>query len=257
MSDGSNLQQDDGRGSDAATSAKAVTLHGKILDDVRNNILSGAWAPGHRIPFETDMAAHYGCSRMTVNKVLTRLADAGFLERRRRGGTIVRQPRSQSAVLAINDIEREILDRGQGYSYGLLSRRLRLSTAGDEGRLGLRRPGKVLHLKCIHAADGEPFCVEERLINLGAVPSAAAQDFGAVAPGGWLLRQVPWSTAEHTISAVNADDELASLLRRPSGDACLVIDRKTTLAGVAVTRARLAYSGAKHQLVAQFTPNEA
>ena len=52
---------------------KEGTLHSRILGDLEGKILSGAWAPGHRLPFEVDLAAQYGCSRMTVNKVMGQL----------------------------------------------------------------------------------------------------------------------------------------------------------------------------------------
>ena len=51
--------------------------------------MSGEWAPGHRIPFEHELATEYGCSRMTVNKALSQLARAGLIERRRRSGSFV------------------------------------------------------------------------------------------------------------------------------------------------------------------------
>ena len=31
---------------------ESISLHRRILSDIREKILSGAWAPGHRIPFE-------------------------------------------------------------------------------------------------------------------------------------------------------------------------------------------------------------
>ena len=69
---------------------RPATLHERILNEVRDNILRGAWPPGHRIPFETEMAAAYGVSRMTVNKVLTQLTREGYLERRRKSGTFAK-----------------------------------------------------------------------------------------------------------------------------------------------------------------------
>lgn len=234
---------------------KPATLHDRIIDDVKDNILGGVWMPGHRIPFETELAARYGCSRMTVNKALTELTKAGFLERRRRSGTVVRRPRTQSAVLEIADIEREITATGRAYAYALLFRGLRKATPDDRDRLELGEPAKVVGIRCMHFADGEPFCVEERLINLAVVPAAEHESFRDAAPGGWLLRQVPWSRAEHTISAVNADAELAGLLRLKPGAACLVVERRTRLAEASVTHARLCYPGTKHQLMAQFTPS--
>ncbi|MBW8787882.1 MAG: GntR family transcriptional regulator, partial [Rhizobium leguminosarum] len=42
------------------------TLHQRILSDIEGRIVSGDWPPGHRIPFEVDLATQYDCSRMTV-----------------------------------------------------------------------------------------------------------------------------------------------------------------------------------------------
>ena len=48
------------------------SLYQRILGDIRGRILSGEWPPGHRIPFEHELTEEYGCSRMTVNKALSR-----------------------------------------------------------------------------------------------------------------------------------------------------------------------------------------
>lgn len=71
--------------------------------------------------------AQYGCSRMTVNKVLGLLADAGMIERRRRTGSFVarQHPHLEQVALSIPDIEVEMTTRGHAYRFSLLSRQLR------------------------------------------------------------------------------------------------------------------------------------
>ncbi len=61
--------------------------------------------------------ARYGCSRMTVSKALSELAQADLIERRRRAGTFVRRPKFLSAVLKITDIRAEITALGRSYGY--------------------------------------------------------------------------------------------------------------------------------------------
>ena len=73
-------------------------LHQRIRDDIEAKIMSGEWAPGHRIPFEHELMAEYGCSRMTVNKVLSTLAVNGLITRRRRAGSVVAEPSTRQAV---------------------------------------------------------------------------------------------------------------------------------------------------------------
>lgn len=235
---------------------RPATLHERILTELRENILRGDWRPGDRIPFETDMANDYGVSRMTMNKVLTQLTREGYLERRRKVGTFVAKPRVQSAVMEIANIGEEIRERGESYSFETIAREVRTATAAELTALGLKDAGlRVVALECVHHADGEPFCHESRVINLAAVPAAESADFTTEQAGTWLLRQVPWSAAEHTIRAVTPAQRVLKLLALTAGTACLEIDRRTEFEGRPITFARLTYPGSKHQLVAQFAPH--
>ena len=107
---------------------------------------------------------------------------------------------------------------------------------------------------CRHFADGRPAALEDRLIVLAEVPEAESVDFRAESPGGWLLRHIPWHVAEHQIFALNANEEIASLLDINPGSACLVVDRQTWRVGVAVTAVRIWFPGDLQRLVARFTP---
>jgi GntR family transcriptional regulator, histidine utilization repressor len=234
---------------------KPPTLHQRILGDLEGRIVSGEWPPGHRIPFETELTEQFGCSRMTVNKVLTQLVAAGLIERRRKAGSFVVQPRSEAAVLAIHGIEAEVAALGLPYRYDLLLRRERASTAAEKLRLNLPSPARFLALTCRHVAGATPFCLEERLINLDAVPQARSADFVAEAPGVWLLSHVPWTVAEHHIKAVGVRGETATLLGLEPGTACLVVERQTWRGDQMVTAVRFSYPGDRHQLVARFSPS--
>ncbi len=232
--------------------ADEPTLYKRIRRDIETRILTGEWPPGHRIPFEHELMADYGCSRMTVNKALSELATADLIERRRRAGSFVRRPQHMSAVLKIADIRAEITALGRSYGYELMQCERRSTTAADRARLGVRKSGKVIAIACRHSADGVPFAVEDRLIDLEAVPEAATADFAAEPPGSWLLHHVPWTEAEHTISAVVADDRSAAALDIAIGAPCLVIDRYTWRSGRTLTAVRLLYPGDSHRLVARF-----
>jgi GntR family histidine utilization transcriptional repressor len=241
---------------DGGETTDTETLHQRILSDISEPILSGAWAPGHRIPFEHELAVQYGCSRMTVNKALSQLAKAGLIERRRRSGSFVRQPQSQAAVLEIHDIRTEVEALGLPYRYELESRESRRGTAQDRALLGLDSSSPVLALECRHFAGKRPFCHEARLISLTAVPDAAEEAFQDIAPGPWLVAQVPWSAAEHRIRATAADAAVAAALGIAEGSPCLVVERRTWSAEHPVTHVRFTYAADSHALVARFTPSQ-
>lgn len=232
------------------------SLHQRILDDIETRILSGEWQPGFRIPFEHELTEQYSCSRMTVNKALTQLAKAGLIERKRRSGSFVSRPQSQAAVLEIHDIRDEVEQLGLPYRYELQTVGTRKSTASDVKRLEVERQTPVIELDCRHYAGKRVFALEERIINLSAVPEAADTDFSATSPGPWLVAYVPWSNAQHSIRAVAADEAVAAALGVPVGTACLVIERQTWNAGLPVTHVRFTYCGDSHALIARFAPSQ-
>lgn len=239
------------------TKGESKSLHLQILDDVRENIVSGTWPPGHRIPFEADLAKSYDCSRMTVNKALTQLTRAGFLVRNRKSGTYVKAPQSLSAALEITNIQNEVEAAGKTYSYRLVHQAQRPATRDDQDRMDETAQFSVRDVTCLHLADDAPFCLEERLINEGAVPEIEGVSFAQMPPGAWLLQTVPWSSAEHQIVARAATGDVAAALAIDEGSACLEVQRKTMNDKGRVTWAKMTYRGDQHRLVASFSPNKA
>lgn len=238
----------------AADPSSSGPLHQQILGDLERRILSGEWPPGYQLPFEIDLAKTYNVSRMTMNKVLTHLAKAGLIERRRKFGSFVAQPQVQSAVLEIHDIETEVRSLKRDYAFETLSTRIRPASEPERDLFDLPLAGRVLEVFCLHRAGDAPFCTEERLISLQAVPQAAEIDFSEISPGRWLQRQVPWNTAEHKITAIAADAKLALLLAIKRGGPCLVVQRRTWSDQGAVTFVRFTYPAETHAIVATFTP---
>ena len=231
-----------------------ASLHDRILAEVRGRILSGEWPPGQRIPAESELTAKYQCSRMTVNKAMSILARAGLIERRRKAGSFVARQRSQSAVLEIQDIKTEIESVGHAYGYRLLARSVRKATRTEAQDIGIPAGTRVLALSSLHTADDRPFCFEQRIINLVAVPSAETGPFDRRAAGPWLIEHVPWTEARHAISAKSADPALASMLDVKPGLACLAIERRTWANGRPITRVTLNYPGPLREVVAMFRP---
>jgi GntR family histidine utilization transcriptional repressor len=220
---------------------KSDTLHGRILDEFSRKIVDGTWPPGFSLPKETELAEHYGVSRMTMNKVLTRLASDGFVIRRKRSGTVVAQPRAESAVLAINNIGEEVAALGRRYKWALLSSERRASNAQDQRILNLQEDegqDNCLFLQGLHYSNDEPFCLETRVINLATAPDAAHVDFEKEVPGSWLLNTMPWTKARHHVRAINVSGRDAMLLELPVGAACLEVQRRTQIDGRRSCRVR-------------------
>jgi len=206
--------------------------------EIMRRIRARIWEPGALIPGELDLAAEFGCARATINRALTELADEGVIDRRRRAGTRVKMSPVRRARFEIPIVRAEIEATGAAYGYALLARHIGPAPALPVLR-DLPEAAPVLHLCCLHLADGHPYQHEERWINIAAVPQVAEADFTASGPNEWLVRAVPFTDAEISFSATAADPALAALLALAPGEPVMLAERTTWLEGQLVTHARL------------------
>ncbi len=215
-------------------------------------IADGRWPPDTKIPKEVDLIERWGSARMTVHRALRSLAAEGLVVRKRRFGTVVAARPPERPVLEIWDIGAEVARFGGVYSFEVLARD---RIAADDPRAAAleAEDGTAIEwLMVRHFADGEPLQIEERVISLAVAPEAADEPFDEVPPGTWLVAHVPWTDAEHVISAEGASPEVARLLDIAPATACLVVERRTWDHGAPVTRARLVHPGDKRRLVGRF-----
>ena len=226
--------------------------------DVKSAILArirgGELVPGDTVPGEETLAAEFGCARVTVNRALRELAEAGVVERRRKSGTRVLDPSPRDASMEIPSVQAEIEATGKPYRYELIERSLAAPPSELRATLGVGGTTRALHLRCRHWAGDTVHQYEDRWINLETVPTARDADFTAIGPNAWLIKAMPLSRVEHSFGAANATAEEAALLGIAQGDAVFVAERRTWIEGKAITRARLLHPGATYRLVARTLP---
>lgn len=229
-------------------------VHEQIRRAIAARIVSGAWRPGARVPTEHALMQMFGSSRMTVHRALSALAGDGLIVRRRRAGTVVAPRRAQHTVLAIPSIPDEIAAEGQIHRFELLRRSVVTASEGLAMSFSIEVATRALALEGVHYASGVPHVLEHRIILLDAVPEAEAVDFAAVPPGTWLLENVVWTAARHSIAAVAATAVQAGRLALRIGDPCLLVERQTWRNQQHLTSVRLLYPGGRHRLVGTFGP---
>jgi GntR family histidine utilization transcriptional repressor len=217
-------------------------------------ILRGEWPPGTRMPAEIALTERFGTSRMTVAKAVQSLASEGLVERRRRVGTVVSERPQERPVFEIWDIADLVTRAGGSYSYKLLSCEQLKRDPERRELLGVSPRTPTLAMLCLHLRNGLPYQLEERLVNIDAAPGITCQPLDEEGPGPWLVTQVPWTDAEHKISAFEAPALIAEHLKLQARAACLVVDRRTWNESVPVTYARLWHPGGQHSLVGHFQP---
>jgi GntR family histidine utilization transcriptional repressor len=212
-----------------------------IKADILQRILNGTWPPGSAVPNEQDLAVNYGVARATVNRAMRELVDEGLVERKRKAGTRVRLAPVRQVRFEIPLIRKEIEEQGATYRYALIRSETMPAPDWPRARLQLKRGAEVLHLVCMHFADGKPYQLEDRWINLAATPQGRDFDFTATGPNEWLVQQVPFSDVEISFSATTADPEQATLLNCDAGDALFRVERQTIWQDQVVTYVSLIY----------------
>lgn len=210
-----------------------------VRAEALRRIRTGLWPAGARIPDEADLAAELGCARATVNRALRDLAEAGWLERRRKGGTRVPETPRRRAVLEIPIVRHDVEARGHAHGYRLLADAPAPLPGPVAAALGLPAGSPWRHVVALHLADGAPFCREDRWLNPAV---AAGADFAAVSPNEWLVRNVPYTAGTFAWTALPLPPEAADDLGHPPGSAVLAVDRTTAGEAGPITWVRLIYA---------------
>ncbi|MGH3824098.1 MAG: GntR family transcriptional regulator [Pseudonocardiaceae bacterium] len=163
----------------------------QIADELRERIKSATYAPGSKLPSETDLIAEFGVTRLTVRRGLAVLANEGLTEPRRGKGVFVRE---RPAVLTIRNTRFRRSDRAAGKG----------ALAAEAEAAGLSWSAEQLELAMVDVAGpiaealGENrACVRRRRMIVDGVPTQLADCYipesidaeigwsrGASAPGG-------------------------------------------------------------------------
>ena len=216
--------------------------HSGIREDIRRRIVAGEWALGEQMPGEHDFALEYECARTTVNRALRALADEGIIERKRKGGTRVRPLPVHQAQLEIPLVREQVEAGGAEYTFEIVSRERRQPPPELRDALGLSATDQGAYLETLHRSSGKPFAFERRWVNLDSVPQFEDADLSAFSANEWLVRTMPFTNGEVSLSAVAADRETANALCVGAGTPLFQLARTTWLDGKSITSVTFAYA---------------
>lgn len=210
-----------------------------IRDRIHARILDRTWRPGDKLPRDEDIARDMGCSRSTVQRAMQDLADAGLVERRRKGGTQLRADPVARATLDIPIIRHEVEARGAAYGYQLVARRIEETPPRIAAALALPGPRDLLRVEALHLADQRPYMFEDRWICPETVPEILSIDLSEISANEWLVMNKPFTGYDLRLFAVEADARTALQLDTAAGTALLVMERSTWINGAPITNVRV------------------
>ena len=201
-----------------------------VRDVIRARIVARTYGPGDKLPRDEDIARDLGCARTTVHRAMQDLAQAGLIERRRKGGTHVLSDPVTRATIDIPITRREVEALGGRHGYRLIAREMARTPPEVMARFGLRRAVSMLRVQALHLCDGRPYILEDRWVDPRSTPGILTVDLARESANEWLVRHRPYTRVEVRFSALSAAGDTAQHLAAPEGSALFVIER-TTWAG--------------------------
>ncbi|MCB8877481.1 UTRA domain-containing protein [Acidisoma silvae] len=193
---------------------------------VVREIETGRLRPGDRIPSELDLMKQFQVSRMTANRALRELQQAGAVSRIQGVGTFVSARTTEQAHVDIHNIASAIRESKQSYA-------CRVVYFGTEAEpdicqaMGLLSASQYGRVKLLHLADGIPVQHEDRCVNLAFAPAFLDQDFSRTTPYEYLMSLGPLQAAEQVFEVARLGVELAALFEMQASLPCLVLRRRT------------------------------
>lgn len=67
------------------------TISDQVFEQMKQQILQGAWKPGQKLPSENDLAASFEVSRITVRQAMQKLAVLGLVDTRSGEGSYIKK----------------------------------------------------------------------------------------------------------------------------------------------------------------------
>ncbi|GAA2789520.1 MULTISPECIES: GntR family transcriptional regulator [Crossiella] len=212
--------------------------------------------PGSPIPTERSLAADFDVSRTTVRQALAELTVEGRLLRVQGKGTFAAAPKVAQR-LQLSSYTEDMRAQGRQPASRLLEASEQPAEAELARMLGVRPGAKVLRLRRLRLADGEPMAIELTHLALGRF-RGLRRYIGAGGSLYQVLRErfgVEMGHADETIETALATPEEAELLGADIGLPMLLLSRHSfDTDNKPVEWVRSIYRGDRYKFVARLNP---
>jgi len=204
------------------------TVSNQVDEILLDRIRDGTYAPGSRIPSESELSDEFGVSRATVRTALAKLAANGMILRKQGNGTFVNARIRQASAQPGNLWDLVQLIEGNGFkaSIHLVSMERKPANEKEASVLALEPGDEVIHFKRVFHADGCPVILADN-----AVPVSFLREPVETIDGGLHIREIfnnyfhqKIAFAITDIRAVSIVEETRAILGGDAGRAILQLD---------------------------------
>ncbi len=207
-------------------------LYLQVAGVLREEIVTGVYPVGSKLPTEDGLCQRFSVSRYTVREALRLLREDGLVVARKRAGTVVIPPRSSGSdiqqVMSINDL----LAFSSGAGLKIDSMHTITADAALAKRAGMNEGEQWLEVLGYRYIEGEaaPACRTEHYINraFAAVGRLLQRHQGPIFPLIEDLFGINIVRVEQQIAATLLDERQAQALQVEPASAALEIRRTYT-----------------------------
>jgi DNA-binding GntR family transcriptional regulator len=199
----------------------------QVEELLRGRIRDGSYAPGNRIPSESELSDEFGVSRATVRTVLAKLAVNGLILRKQGDGTYV-----NSRVREINahlgnlwDFSRIIETNGYKPTIKSISIEKEASTEKEALALAIEPEDKLLSLTRLFYADDHPVILANNVVPVSILQEPIDQIDGQLHIREILSRYCHQNIAFAItdIRSVLVDEDVHNMLGKEIGSTVLAL----------------------------------
>ncbi len=241
---------------DDINKAAPEPIYRQIKRIIEQRINSGEWSAGQKLPSENDLVGALDVSRMTINRALRELAQAGLVRRVHGLGSFVAEMPRHASLIELQDIALEIEQDGKRHDSKVLQLETVAASSAIAAWMELADASRVYRLRAVHYQDDLPIQLESRYVNPTLMPAFIDQDFSTQTATAYLLGQFKPDEMEHRVSAILPDPDTQSLLSMAKHQPCLQLTRRTWKNAQVVTYVTLTYPGDRYELGARYATNE-
>ncbi len=144
----------------------STPLYIQIKDLLQQQIQSGVYAEGDRLPSERELSERYGVSRMTARQALQLLSQSGIVHAQVGKGTYVSGTQIDQELRELNSFTQEMGRRGMQPSSRVLNATTLIDASNEVvEHLQINAGAEIVLLQRVRLADGEPMALETAYLN--------------------------------------------------------------------------------------------
>ncbi|CAN5512209.1 GntR family transcriptional regulator [soil metagenome] len=154
------------------------SLWEQARDRIHDEIKSGQFRPGDRLPTEQDYAKRFGISLNPVRAALQQLVQAGVIERINGRGTFVLETKIANQMTLLSSCTRSLREQGLDFSVSIIdSGETRGSDVPESVRLALKvtARSRLFTLARLIHVEGEPAIILRSWMPMTTVPTLASR----------------------------------------------------------------------------------